>query len=69
MSYGREIIKRVSASATSASLYAGETSGVFVVIPSIYHSSGVVYVRENSSLASMGKPIYKIRFRLKDRKP
>jgi hypothetical protein len=69
MSYGKYMLERVSASATSASLYAGETSGVFVVIQSIYHSSGVVYVRENSPLASMGKPIYKIKFRLKDGKP
>jgi hypothetical protein len=61
------MLERVSASAKLASLYAGETSGVFVVIPSIYHSSGVVYVRENSSLARMGKPIYKIRFCLKDK--
>jgi hypothetical protein len=69
MSYGKYMLERPPISTEFLSIYAGETSGVFVVIPSIYHRSGVVYVRENSSLASMGKPIYKIRFRLKDRKP
>ena len=69
MSYGREMLERASASATSLSLYAGETSGVFVVIPTVHSKHGIYYARENSPLASMGKPIYKIRFRLKDRKP
>lgn len=67
MSYGKYMLERPTASAKSLSFYAGETSGVFVVIPSIYHASGVVYVRENSPLASMGKPIYKIRFCWKDK--
>ena len=67
MSYGKYMLERVSASATSASLYAGETSGVFVVIPTYYSKNGIYYAREGSPLASMGKPIYKIRFRLKDK--
>jgi hypothetical protein len=69
MSYGKYMLDRPQMSITSLSTYVGETSGVFVAIPSIYHSSGVVYVRENSSLASISKPVYKIRFRLKDQKP
>jgi hypothetical protein len=46
-------------------LYSGETEGVFLVIPKIYYGSGYLYIRENSSYASIGDPIYKIRFRLK----
>jgi hypothetical protein len=67
MSYGKYMIERPPLSAEFLSTYVGETSGVFLAIPSIYHGSGVVYVRENSSLASIGKPVYKIRFRLKDK--
>jgi hypothetical protein len=67
MSYGKYMLERPPISGTSLSLYAGETSGVFVVIPTIYSDSGIYYARENSPLASMGKPIYKIRFRLKDK--
>jgi hypothetical protein len=67
MSYGKYMLERPPISTEFLSIYAGETEGVFVVIPTIYSKHGIYYARENSPLASMGKPIYKIRFRLKDK--
>lgn len=67
MSYGKYMLERPLVGLASLSTYVGETSGVFVVIPTIHSKHGIYYARENSPLASMGKPIYKIRFCLKDK--
>jgi hypothetical protein len=51
------------------SISAGETSGVFLVLPSIYSDHGIIYIRDGAINLVNTKPLYRVTFRLKDKKP
>jgi hypothetical protein len=60
MSYGQYMFSRMP-----HSISAGETSGVFLVLPSVYSDNGIIYVRDGAINLINTKPLYRIRFRLK----
>ncbi|KPK13962.1 MAG: hypothetical protein AMJ56_00505 [Anaerolineae bacterium SG8_19] len=62
MSYGQYMLSRAP-----NSISAGETSGVFLVMPSFYSDSGIIYAREGSMAANPDRALYRVRFRLKDK--
>jgi len=68
MSYGKYMLERPPISVDSLPTLAGEVSGAFLVMPTIYADHGIYYVREGSIYADLGKSLYRVRFRLKDKK-
>jgi hypothetical protein len=60
MSYGHTMLSRAP-----NSISAGETSGVFLVLPSVYADHGIIYIRDGSMTLINTKPLYRVRFRLK----
>ena len=69
MSYGQYMLERPPISVDHLPTRAGETSGAFLAMPNFYAKHGVHYIREGSVYADLNKALYRVRFRLKDRKP
>jgi hypothetical protein len=69
MSYGKYMLERPPISPDFLPPLAGEAAGSFLAMPTIYAAHGIYYVREGSVYADPDKALYRVRFRLKDRKP